>query len=78
MAIADRLNKLLGRAEKTVAEHKEQIEKAIDKAEEAADRKTQGRYHDQIDKGGSKAKTYVQGLESDKQAQDTSIGPPKP
>ena len=48
MGITDRLKGLRKKAEDTAAEHKEQIDEAVEKAEAAADQRTEGRYHDQI------------------------------
>jgi hypothetical protein len=66
MGIQDRLKRLTKKAEEAGAEHKQQLEKALEKAEVAADRKTGGQYHDQIQKVGSKADAYIENLESQK------------
>jgi hypothetical protein len=62
MSLQDRLRKLAEKAEDLGAEHKEELEKAIQKAEQAADAQTGGKYHKQIENAGGKAATYVQGL----------------
>ena len=62
MDIQDRLRRLAEKAEDLGAEHREQLEAAIEKAEEAADQKTAGKYHGQIQKAGEKADAYVKGL----------------
>jgi ElaB/YqjD/DUF883 family membrane-anchored ribosome-binding protein len=63
MGIADRLKSLVNRAEDEAATHKDQIHKAVSKAEEAADRRTGGEYHGQIHKAGQMADTFVDGLQ---------------
>ena len=63
MAITDRIKELTRKAQGTAAEHKEQINQAVEKAEVAADQRTSGRYHDQIANAAAKVETYVGGLE---------------
>ena len=63
MGISDRLKNWSKKAEDAAAEHKGEIEKAVTKAEELADQRTQGKYHDQIQKAGAKADQYVEGLQ---------------
>ena len=62
MGLSDRLKDLRKKAEDTAAEHKEQIDQAVEKAEVAADQRTEGHYHEQIAKAGAKAEAYVQNL----------------
>jgi DNA-binding protein H-NS len=62
MGLSDRIKDLRKKGEDTAAEHKEQIEQAVGKAEVAADQRTEGRYHEQIAKAGAKAEAYVQNL----------------
>ena len=62
MSLQDRMRKLAEKAEDLGAEHREELEKAIAKAEQAADAQTGGKYHKQIENAGEKAATYVQGL----------------
>lgn len=52
MGMRDRFDK----AKEFIGEHDEQTEKGVDKAREAADEKTGGKYSDQLDKGSEKAK----------------------
>ena len=59
MGISDGLKGLRKKAEDAAAEHKEQIDEAVEKAEAAADQRTEGRYHDQIAKAGGKVEAYV-------------------
>ncbi|HEV2924767.1 MAG TPA: antitoxin [Solirubrobacteraceae bacterium] len=62
MGIADRLKGLTSKAEDAAAEHKDQIHEAVEKAQVAADERTGGKYHDQIQKAAAKADTLVDGL----------------
>jgi ABC-type transporter Mla subunit MlaD len=62
MGIADKLKGLTNKAEDKAAEHKDQIHEAVEKAEAAADQRTGGKYHDQIQKAAAKADTFVDGL----------------
>jgi len=63
MGILDRLKGLTAKAEETAAEHKEQLHDAVEKAEELADKQTQGKYHDQIQKAGAKVDAQLDELE---------------
>jgi hypothetical protein len=74
MSIQDHLRKLTDRAEDLGAEHKAELEKAIAKAEQAADRQTGGKYHEQIEKAGEKAGAYVQGLKPSTPDEDPPTG----
>lgn len=62
MGIADKLKGLTSKAEDAAAEHKDQIHEAVEKAEVAADQRTGGKYHDQIQKAADKADTFIDGL----------------
>lgn len=80
MGIADRLRKLTHRAEDSAVEHKDQIHEAVQKAEAAADERTGGKYHDQIQKAGAKADALVDNLKPadappDQAAEDTTEPP---
>ena len=69
MGLADRLKGLTKKAEETAGEHKDQIHQAVQKAEDTADQRTGGRYHEQIQKAGAKADSFVDGLqETEKKA----------
>jgi hypothetical protein len=63
MGFVDKLRNLTNKAEDEAATHKDQVHKAVLKAEELADRQTGGQYHDQILKAGQKADTFVDNLE---------------
>jgi ElaB/YqjD/DUF883 family membrane-anchored ribosome-binding protein len=62
MGLADRLKGLTKKAEDTAVEHKDQIHQAVEKAEAAADQRTGGKYHEQIQKACAKADSLVDGL----------------
>jgi DNA-binding protein H-NS len=62
MRLADRLKDLTKKAEETAVEHKEEIQQAVQKAEVAADERTGGKYHDQIQKAGAKADSLIERL----------------
>jgi hypothetical protein len=70
MGFSDRLKQMRRKAENTAAEHKEQIEQAVEKAEVAADQRTEGHYHEQIAKAGAKAEAYVQNLKPEEKQAD--------
>jgi phage shock protein A len=62
MGLSDRFSQLTKKARETAAEHKDQLEQAIDKAAEVADRRTGGKYRDKIAKAEAKADAYVEKL----------------
>ncbi len=62
MGLADRLKAVTKKAEDTAAEHKEQIQQAVQKVGATADERTGGKYHEQIEKAGAKADAFVDGL----------------
>ena len=55
MGLGDKFKDLAKQAQETVAEHKDEIHDALDKASVAADQKTHGKYTDKIAKMGQKA-----------------------
>ncbi len=63
MALTDKFKDLRNRAGDAVLDRKDQIEQAVQKAGDAADKRTGGRYHEQIQKAGDKAASFVDGLE---------------
>lgn len=70
--------KLTRRAEELATEHKGELGQAIDKAEQAADRRTGGKYHDKIDKAARAAERYVENLpDSDTPGESTPPAPEK-
>jgi hypothetical protein len=62
MRLSDKLKNLRKKAEDTAVEHKDQIHQGVQKAEEAADQRTQGKYHEKIVKAGDMADAYVEKL----------------
>ena len=72
--ISDRLNDLKRKAEDAAVEHKDQLKKAVDKAQATADQRTDGKYHEQIVKAGAKVQEYVENLKP----QDDAAAPPSP
>ena len=76
MGITDRLKDVRKKAEDTAAEHKDQIQAAVEKAEVAADEQTAGKYHDQIAKAGSKVDEYVENLKPDAPKAQDATGTP--
>ncbi|HEV2982339.1 MAG TPA: antitoxin [Solirubrobacteraceae bacterium] len=72
MDISDRLNDLKRKAEDAAVEHKDQLKKAVEKAESTADQRTEGKYHEQIAKAGAKVEQYVENLKP----QDDAGAPP--
>jgi len=65
MGLSDRLKDLRSKAEEAVVEHKDQIQETVAKVGEAADQRTGGRYHEQIQKAGEKAAGFVEGIAED-------------
>jgi ElaB/YqjD/DUF883 family membrane-anchored ribosome-binding protein len=72
VGLSDRLKNLRKKAEDTAVEHKDQIHQAVQKAEDAADQRTQGKYHDKIAKAGDMADAYVDKLNPADEQQQTS------
>lgn len=64
MGLTDKFKDLVKKGQDEAATHKDQVHKAVVKAEQAADRQTGGQYHDQILNAGHKADDYVDGLKA--------------
>ncbi|MBS1887483.1 MAG: antitoxin [Actinobacteria bacterium] len=62
MAIGDTLKGLSKKARDEAAGHKDELKKAVEKAEAMADKQTKGKYHDKIEQAGAKADQYIDGL----------------
>jgi hypothetical protein len=76
MGLGDKFKDLAKQAQGAVAEHKDQITEAVDRASVVADKRTRGKYTDKIAKAGQKAERAVQKLGgSDQEAGDE---PPAP
>ena len=67
------LDKLKGRAKTAVDQHGDKIAGGIDKAASMADKKTQGKYTDQIRQGTGKTKDALDKLDS---KDDRDLGGP--
>lgn len=66
MGFGDKFKDLAKQAQVTVAEHKEQITAAVDRATVVADQRTGGKYADKIAKVGQKAGHVVEKLSGDR------------
>ena len=66
MGLRDKLKDMTTKADNAAAQHKQQIQQTINKAQAAADRRTRGRYHDQINKAATKAEQYLEDRASTK------------
>ena len=64
MGILNRLKSLRTKAEEAAVEHKDQLHKAVGKAEKLVDQRTQGKYHDKIAKVADQADSQLDGLAS--------------
>lgn len=65
MALGDKFKDLAKQAQDAVAEHKEQITGAVERATVVADQRTGGKYTDKIAKVGQKAEKAVEKLSGD-------------
>ncbi|MET4046419.1 hypothetical protein BJD99_11405 [Rhodococcus sp. 1163] len=59
MSFADSLKGLIGKGQKAAAENSDKIEQAVDKAGDFVDKKTGGKYADQVDKVQDAAKNAI-------------------
>ena len=78
MGLRDKLTGLREQAQETVAEHKEQIQNAVESAGTAVDRKTHGKYTDKIAKYGQKATEAVENFSGEASGEDTAEHPDAP
>jgi DNA-binding protein H-NS len=78
MGIPDRLRQLTKKAENTAAQHKDQIKEAAEKAETTADQRSGGKYHEQIAGAATKAKSFVDRLETEPQPGETPAAEAQP
>lgn len=60
MGFADKLNQLTKKAKDAAVDHKDQVEKAVEKATVLADQRTGGQYHDQLGNAEAKADAYLE------------------
>jgi DNA-binding protein H-NS len=75
MGLSDRVSQLTKKARETAAEHKDQLEQAIDKAAAVADRRTGGKYNDQIAKAKAQADAYLKELAPQPEAEPGAATP---
>jgi hypothetical protein len=75
MGFGDKFKDLAKQAQDAVAEHKEQITQAVDRASVAADQRTGGKYSDKIAKVGQKAERAVEKLGGDQGARGEAPAP---
>jgi len=76
MGFAEKLKGLAKRAEDEAATHKDQVHRAVLKAEDAADQRTGGQYHEQILKAGKRTDAFVDGLEAPDRSDSAPARPP--
>ncbi len=62
MGLSDKLKLLGDKAKETAAEHKDQINQAVENAAGIADRRTGGKYSDKISRATQKTGAYVERL----------------
>lgn len=74
MGFADKLNQFTKKAKDVAVDHKDQVEKAVEKATVLADQRTGGQYHDQLGKAEAKADAY---LENQAQQHPSTPAPPE-
>jgi len=80
MGLRDKLTGLREQAQEAVAEHKDQIQGAMETAGAAVDKKTRGKYTDKIAKYGQKASDAVdkfgdQGVGAEEHHDASAAGP---
>ncbi len=78
MGLRDKLTDLRGQAQEAVAEHKEQIQNAMETAGTTVDRKTHGKYTDKIAKYGQKATDAVENFSGQASGEQTAEHPDAP
>jgi ElaB/YqjD/DUF883 family membrane-anchored ribosome-binding protein len=76
MSLRDKLKDMTTKADNAATEHRQQIRQTIHKAQAAADRRTRGRYHDQIEKAATKAKQYLEDRASTRPQPPQEAGSP--
>jgi hypothetical protein len=76
MGLGDKFKNLARQAQDSVAEHKDQLQGAVEAVGVAADRKTKGRHSDKIARMGQKASDALDRLGDDDAAAET--GPAGP
>lgn len=76
MSLSDKARQLTDKAKQYAAGNKDKIAKGVEKAEQVADTKTGGRYHDQIAKAGQRADDMVAKLPTQPEQPHTQTTPP--
>jgi hypothetical protein len=76
MGLRDKLTDLREQAQGAVAEHKDQIQNAMDSAGTAVDQKTHGKYTDKIMKFGQKASDAVEKFSDQESGERDAAGHP--
>jgi antitoxin protein of toxin-antitoxin system len=69
MGLVDSLKGLRKKAADAAVEHEDEIRQTVQKAQLAADQRTGGKYHDQIQNAGAKADTFIEGLKESQKPQ---------
>ena len=59
MGVSDKLNALTVKAKETAGEHKGDLQKAAQQAKNLADKQTQGKYHDHIERVAAKVEAVL-------------------
>ncbi|MDQ6776932.1 MAG: antitoxin, partial [Actinomycetota bacterium] len=75
MGFGDKFKDLAKQAQEAVAERKDQIAGAVDRASTVADQRTGGKYSEQIAKAGQKATGVVEKLAGDTDASGQAPAP---
>jgi MT0933-like antitoxin protein len=78
MGLRDKFTDLRKQAEETVAQHKDEIQGAMETAGAAVDEKTHGKYTDKIAKYGQKASSAVEKFGDREPGEDTDSPPAAP
>jgi hypothetical protein len=78
MGLRDRLTDLRKQAQEAVAEHKDEIQGAMETAGAAVDKKTHGKYTDKIAKYGQKASSAVEKFGDEGSTEDPDPPPAAP
>jgi hypothetical protein len=67
MGLTDRIKDLRKKAADAAVEHDEQIHQALQRAASTADERTGGKYHEQIQKAGVKADSFLDSIKDGEQ-----------
>jgi hypothetical protein len=78
MGLGDKFKTLTKQAQDSVAEHKDQLQGAVEAVSVAADRKTKGRHTDKIARMGQKASDALDRLGDEEPDAAPTQAPPSP